>query len=73
MPSTKIAFVVLYLGAQRMEVVMETHDAEGERRRRAIDLAWLTKDPTDLPPTDWLPQVQIEMNHHDSDRTPYIR
>lgn len=68
----RVAFVVLHLGQQRLEAVVERVDDEGERHRRAVDVVWFTKEPTDVPPTDWRQQVGAELDLQDTDRMPRI-
>jgi len=64
----KLAFAVLHLGKNGMEVITEDNG-----RRRHCNLTWNTQTPTDLPPEDWPGMVQGELNFQDSDRTAFIR
>jgi len=61
----KLAFAVLHLGSNGMEVV-----AERKGKRRKVLITWQRKDTSDAPPADWPKMVSGELDFQDSDRTP---
>lgn len=64
----KLAFAVLHLGKNGMEVITE----HGSKRRHC-NVTWSMSTTSDVPPTNWAEQVLGELNFQDSDRTAFIR
>jgi len=62
MPTMKLLFVVVHLGKSKMEVVC---DWKGKKRK--VEVCWMAKQQTDLPPTTWAAMVQEELEVQDSD------
>ncbi len=56
----KLAFAILHLGKNGMEVIT---DHGGKRRH--CNLTWSTSKTSDLPPEDWPSQVMGELNFQD--------
>ena len=65
MRSAKLISAVLYLGQNKLEAVVE--DCHGSRRK--VNVNWLTKEPTDVPPDHWFEIVLGEVDLQISDES----
>lgn len=55
----KLISAVLHIGKPIIEVIAE--DADGHRRR--IEYTWMSKDSSDVPPTDWIEAIKAEIEY----------
>lgn len=57
--ASQVVAVVLHLGQSKLEAVVD--DGTGMRRR--VNLTWISRKRGDVPPDDWLAQVEGEVNY----------
>ncbi len=60
----KLLFVVIHLGKNSMDAVVEAPDGA----KRKVKLTWVSKHQTDCPPDNWFDLVLGEVAYSDAEK-----